>query len=797
MNLARLPRHPLGALLTLLLLGVAPPACAWQAAVPDAGKATADVAAADASTLLLPAGEAQVEVRLLDANVVRLRVAAPHDAAPAATVVLDPRAQWPDAVPARRAAQDGIAQLATAALRLRWDAAHHLLTLEDAAQHRLLQLDPRTLARGAPALVHAPGDALYGIHGYDAFEHAGGLLRHGDLRAHAGKQGMAGAPFAWSTAGYGVLADAVGVRFDLAGDRLALRGEHGPVRDLYLIAGDPHAIFAALARLSGPTPLFPKWAMGFNNSQWGIDQAELLGIVEGYRTRHIPLDNVVLDFDWKAWGEDDYGEFRWNPAKFPGGPDGSLKRTLDARGVRLTGIMKPRIHVDTVEGREATVHDYWLAQGKARPDYFSHQSVREIDFAQPAARAWFFNDALRHAYATGIAGWWNDEADDSGVDTQHLDMQRALYEGQLAAFPNRRVWSINRNFYLGAQRYAYGLWSGDIATGFPSMAGQRQRMLSAVNLGAMQWGMDGGGYKGTPTPENYARWIEFGAFTPVFRVHGELGQKRQPWRFGPVAERAAADAIRLRYALLPYVYSYEWRRRTSGVGLVRPLLFDWPHDPKVRDSYDAWLFGDYLLAAPVVEPGQTHKRLYLPAGQWTDWSSGRRYAGGQAIDLAVDATGWRDIPLFVREGAIIPMQPPMDYAGERALEEVTVEVFPAEAASRFDYYDDDGESYDYEQGAYFLQTLGTRRQGRTVVFDAAAPQGRFRPALARYLLRIHGPAATSVAIDGRALAAAAGPAALARQRGEGWATGQDRYGPVTYVRLAAGSARHVELSAGE
>ncbi|MCS5144002.1 glycoside hydrolase family 31 protein, partial [Klebsiella pneumoniae] len=127
---------------------------------------------------------------------------------------------------------------------------------------------------------------------------------------------------------------------------------------------------------------------------------------------------------------------------------------------------------------------------------------------------------------------------------------------------------------------------------------------------AMQWGMDGGGFRGgKPTPENYARWVQFGAFTPIFRVHGDFGQKRQPWVYGPVAEQAATAAIRLRYALIPYIYSYEHSRRTDGVGLVRPLLFDWPHNANVRNDIDSWLFGDWLLVSPVVAQGQTTKDL--------------------------------------------------------------------------------------------------------------------------------------------------------------------------------------------
>ena len=739
----------------------------------------------------------------LGADTVRVELTAPatlhvqfrkagHAAAP--TIVIDPALQATSRPGADVSHDTNGARLHSAQLEAVWDKQRGELRIGVPGQAPLLrQFALPSLAHGRLSLIHAKGEPMYGIGGFDATEPAtAGLLRDGYRPVTAGEQGHAGAPFVWTTAGYGVLIDGVGGQIALGDTRIDARMFDGGL-DYYVFLGNPHAIFGALAQVSGRSPLFPKWAMGFTNSQWGIDEKELLDIVQGYRERHIPLDNFTLDFDWKAWGEDNYGEFRWNEHKFPDGDSGKLKALLDAQGVHLTGIMKPRIHVDTVEGREATEHGYWLAQSDPAPDYFSGKTVRELDFADPAAREWFFNAALQHSFETGIVGWWNDEADDVAVDLQHMDMQRALYDGQ-RAISDQRVWSLNRNFYLGAQRYAYGIWSGDIRTGFASMAGQRQRMLSAINVGAMQWGMDGGGFKGgTPTPENYARWIQFGAFTPVFRVHGELGQHRQPWVYGTDAEKAASAAIRLRQSLIPYIYSYEHKRRATGVGLVRPLLFDWPNDANLRNDVDAWLFGDSLLVSPVVEQGQTAKPVYLPAGEWIDWSSGRHYAGGQTIEHAADATHWSDIPLYIREGAIIPVAPVMDYVGQHPLSELAVELFPADHATGFDYYDDDGKTYGYEQGEYFLQSMQLEAHGDSVAFAIAAPQGSYQPALKSWLLKFHGKPARAVRSNGRVLEAFASADALRASDDDGWAVGEDRFGPVTWVRVAAGKGQTVTL----
>ncbi|HKZ11045.1 MAG TPA: TIM-barrel domain-containing protein [Rhodanobacteraceae bacterium] len=681
-----------------------------------------------------------------------------------------------------------------------WNPKTNTLTVNDAQGRALLrQTDLMALAQQRIVLEHAAGDALYGVGGFEANQPvAAGLLRSGKQVAQAGKQGHAGAPFVWSTKGYGVLVDCDGADFDLADGRVTVDNFKRPDADYYILVGTPEELFGELAKLSGPAPLFPKWAMGFTNSQWGIDQKELLDIVETYRAKHIPLDNFTLDFDWKAWGQGDYGEFRWNPEKFPDGPSGKLAKMLEAEGVHLTGIMKPRLLLGTTEGDYATAHDLWIPGEQAYPEYFSHKQAKDIDFDKTAARRWFAGLAMKYGFDKGIAGWWNDEADVYGKDgtptsnTQFLNMQRALYDAQRAQ-TDQRVWSINRTFWLGSQRYAYGMWSGDIDTGFASMAAQRTRMLSAIEVGEAKWGMDGGGFNGHPSDENYARWIEFGAFTPIFRVHGTFNEKRQPWIYGPVAEAAATAAIRLRQSLIPYIYAYQRAEYAHGVGLVRPLTFDWPDDPEVRNDSDAWLFGQWLLVSPVVEQGQTSKRVYLPAGKWADWFTGKTYAGGQTIEVPVDAKTWRDIPLFIRDGAIIPMQPVMDYVGQHPLTTVTVEVFPSSRATQFDYYDDDGETYAHEKGAYFLQRLSVQRGGDGVTFRTAAPSGSYRPPLRHYLVKLHGITAAEVRAKDVALKHYPTPVALGSARGEGWAAGHDRHGAFTVLKLDAGAPRDVTL----
>jgi alpha-glucosidase len=673
----------------------------------------------------------------------------------------------------------------TSSMRVEVRKADASVSIYD-ARGRLLLAGGASGGPGAGCLSfsHAAGERFYGVSGFEANAlSTQGILRQGAIAVKAGKQGYCGGPLAWTTDGYGLLVDSDGGRFELDDSSISFSGCSKANLECFAIVGTPEEILSGVATLSGHAPMLPKWAMGFMNSQWGCDQRELEDIVATYRAKAIPLDCFILDFDWKDWGGDRYGEWNWNLAKFPDGPSGKLASDLGEQGVKLVGIMKPRIRVDGEQGDYASAHGFWLPARAPYRDYFSGKTVDDLDFSIPECRSWFWQ-RFEGAFDSGLVGWWNDEADGFN-DVEFMDMARSLYEGQ-RSYSGRRVFSLDRNFYLGSQRYAYALWSGDIKTGFDSMAAQRERMLSAVDLGEAQWGMDSGGFNGTPSPENYARWIEFSAFTPIFRVHGTNGEKRQPWRYGAVAEAAAAAAIRLRYSLLPYIYSYERRATEEGIGLVEPLCLKWPSDRELDNYREAWLFGDYLLVSPVVEAGQTSKSVYLPEGRWLDYWTGEAHDGGGRINLALDSAGYADIPLFIREGAIIPSQEPQDFVGQRAAAMVDLDVFPSASETSFSYYDDDGASYGYERGDYYAQDIRAIRDGASERLLLGRPAGEFVPALKNFLCRIHGLAASSALLDGRGLPRAASVEALSGGTESAWYPGRDKYGDVACVLVPAG-----------
>jgi len=649
-----------------------------------------------------------------------------------------------------------------------------------------------------------PGSHFYGIKGWEYLDDSRGQMEmRPSAQAYpirAGAEGQTGGPFLWSNQGYGVFVNTesgfchirsdTDVRFfDLSGDAVSY----------YVAAGSAYDVQQAIAELTGKPPMFPKWALGFSNSEFAdMNEDRCAANVEGYRSRGIPIDLYTFDFQWKAWGEDHYGEERWNPVNFPNGPSGLFKKRMDALGIKLAGIMKPRIHLDTEEGRYATAHGFWVKGRAPYNDYFSGKLTNDLDFSIPDCRQWFWEHAIP-AFDSGIVGWWNDEADAWGSTYEGMHMAQAMYEGQrLHTRDQVRVWTNNRNFFSGAQRYAYATWSGDIESGFEVMQQQRERLLCSVNVGQARWGMDTGGFnnsfhiQGEELNEAFARWMEFAAFVPIFRTHGT--SYRQPWLYGPRAEAAARRAARLRYSLIPYMYSFERKLNETGVGLVRPLIWNCPDDPHFTNCVDAWMFGDYLLVAPVVERGRTTKDIYLPAGEWIDYFRGGRVKGGQLIHYPVDAASWLDIPLFVKDGAIIPTMEVQNYVGEHPVRNLSVDVFPDSAPSSFTYYDDDGATYDYERGGFFKQEIQASADANGASLAVTARTGEFLPALQWYTFKIHGPAWGALTIDGKPANPLGSLQELENSPGEGWTASTDVYGAVTCVKVRAGVARQIVAS---
>lgn len=673
---------------------------------------------------------------------------------------------------------------------------------------------------------HNTSDNLYGIRGYDFTEGNGDLLRNdSNHSAHAGQQGDAGGPFIWSSAGYGVLIDSDGgypytnssegkLEFYYGG--IPTEGRRYAKSDVeyYVMLGTPKEIMGAYADITGSTPMLPDWSLGFSNFEWDTNETEMLSMIDTYRAKNIPIDSYGLDYDWKQYGESNYGEYTWNTTNFPSASTTALKTIMDQKGVHMIGITKPRIVTSDEDGQRTTqyydaeTNGYWYPDHYEYQDYFIPVDVRSIDPYNSSVREWLWAHS-EEAFDKGIVGWWNDETDkvSSGAaqywfgNFTTLHLSEALYEGQ-KAYATNRVWQTARTYYPGAQRYATTLWSGDIGIQYykgdkiswtVGMQEQRATMLSSINMGQTKWGMDIGGFNqadgvtNNPSPELYSKWVAFGSTVPVFRVHGNNYHQRQPWYYGNTAEAMAKYAIHLRYGLMPYMYVYERSAYDTGVGLVRPLVFEYPSDSNVENYTDAWMFGDYLLVSPVVGETQTNQSIYLPSGNWVDYNTGITYIGGQTINYSLDASTWTDIPMFIKEGAIIPSQKVLDYVGEESIDEVVVDVFPSSSETSFTYYDDHGDNYDYEDTAYYKQEMTVIDHGSTVAMTIEGKMGSYTPSSFDYIIKIHGEAATSVTLNSSALSLKSDFNALKAYQGEAYARGRDIYGEVTYIKVTAGS----------
>ncbi|HYK53686.1 MAG TPA: TIM-barrel domain-containing protein [Candidatus Eremiobacteraceae bacterium] len=771
----------------------------------------------------MTSGRNVLELQMIEPNVMRVHFE-PNGVTTPRTLVIDPQAKWPGGQATIDSNSDPMT-ITTSAMTvkvskspIRWSVYDRSGTevITEPASAGAIDGKIRYLDVLSDETAHHYGignsTTPEWIQGNE-FDVREGLWRDRDATVTAGMQGNGGAPLRYTTRD-GVLIDSDGGRFEAGNDSEEFTGDSRPDVEYFVIVGDPHAIMHAVADISGHAPMMPKWSMGFLNTQWQSSEKEVTQIIKTYRAKQIPIDSFILDYDWKAWGEGDYGEWRWNstygpgnehPDEFPDGASGEFARQMAAMGIKLGGIFKPRVvrhgpghsysGTPSVEETYAVDHDLLLPGDPVN-----------LDFSKAMTREWYWQHMIP-AYETGIVGFWNDEADMSNEATtpnfQNLNFERAMYDGVRSMSSTQRVWSINRNFYLGAQRYAYAQWSGDIETGFDSMREQATRMLGEIDLGESHWGMDSGGFNGHPSDENYARWIQFAAFVPVMRVHGTYGEKRQPWVYGSRAEAVAKSAIDLRYEFLPYIYAYEWEAHETGVGLVQPLFWEFPNDPNVTDGKyamaaaktDEWMFGDEMLAAPIFGEGQAHRSIYLPPGTWYDYFRGTRYAGSSTISYRVNPDTWSDIPLFIRAGAIVPTQDVEQYVGEHPITRVYLDVWPG-ADGSFTYYDDDGETYAYEHGDNYSQQLTSTWSGGGENFVAETPTGSYTPALRAFLLKVHGIAARSAMIDGRSARRALDLRALEKApdpNAPAWATGTDRYGAVTYVLFASRKKTNIEL----
>jgi alpha-glucosidase len=518
------------------------------------------------------------------------------------------------------------------------------------------------------ALGHDAAERLYGAGNADE-------NKAGDLTHPTGNQidvnGATRIPFLWSTGNWSALVanDQTGISWSDAQGTLAFTVP-GPYVDLYLSAADgPYGLLDAYARLTGRAPIPPRWTFGYLQSRWGYaDAADVQDKWQQFRTRQIPVDAFIYDYDWFV------NDWQFNPKTFP---DGSLAK-MKAIGLHFVGIRKPRIN--------GANQGYASRQGWVLNAPFG----TDLRFDIPAARYWWWSNQMPLVQA-GVDGWWNDEAEQT--PDEFFMMAKTEWDGW-RAMSSARAWTINRAFSPGMQRFGAAVWTGDVDSSWAALQNQPGTLLNWQLAGMPYTGQDIGGFQSTPSPELYARWIEEGVFTPIMRSHGTFDSPRWPWAFGDDVLSATTKAIKLRYRLIPYIYTWAAVNATTGAPIMRPLFMEYPNDAATYNLEDEWLLGDRLLAAPVLAPGGA-RSVYLPKGAWFDFNVGTEVPGGQTIPVQ---TALDTIPAYVRAGSIIPLGPVLEDTGAGPEDPLEVRVYPGADAS-FKLYEDDGNSYAYQSGA--------------------------------------------------------------------------------------------------
>ena len=531
-------------------------------------------------------------------------------------------------------------------------------------------------------------------------------------------------------------------------NKLSIWSEMAKDLDYYFIAGDNiDDVISGYRQLTGKAQVLPKWAMGFWQSRERYKSSEEIeSTLKEFRTRHIPVDNIVQD--WFYWKEDQWGSHKFDLSRYPD-PQAMLDSVHQMHGRFMISVW-PKFYCNTDNYKELDARGWMYHQAP-------HDSILDwvgaghlgsfYDAYAAGARKMFWrqmNENLYSKYKFGIDAWWMDASEPNvrdctpmwyrkalcgatalGTSTEYfnayaIENADAIYNGQREVNPNQRVFLLTRSGFAGEQRYGTATWSGDIGTRWEDMRAQLTAGMNYSLAGLPFWGMDLGGFSvedryvraqqlyDKTGEENedlkewrelQTRWNELGVFAPLYRTHGQW-PLREVWNIAPEnhpAYKAIVWYDRLRYRLMPYLYSMAGAVHFNDYTMMRALVMDFNGDSNVYDIKDQWMFGPSLMACPVTQYKARTRSVYLPKQTgWYDFYTNKHYAGGETI--TADAPLER-IPVYVPEGSIIPFGPEIEYTDEKPAELINLYVY-AGRDGKFTLYEDEGTNYNYEQGKY-------------------------------------------------------------------------------------------------
>jgi len=546
-------------------------------------------------------------------------------------------------------------------------------------------------------------------------------------------------PFVVTNKGYGILWDnpsRTTVAFAI-GNATKWTSDVGQRVSFFVIVGKAYdEIYEGFRTLTGDVAMLPKSAYGYIQcKQRYSSQAELMGVAKGYRERHLPIDDLVID--WFTYTK--MGQMDMDPAKWPD-PVGMLKE-LHAMNYHVMISVWPRF-VPGSRYYPLLLKNGWfehLADGTPTNGEPYDHAGSDIDTTNPEAAKWYWGIVKENYVDKGFDAFWADETEPDlspnesyfhvGPGTEYFNTYplfhtAAFYNGMRKDMKERAL-ILARDAYPGAQHNGAIFWSSDISPTWDVMKRQVPAGINFVASGMPYWSTDIGGWQGLPYshtperpvlidpsdaraevghyddyPELYVRWFEYGAFQPNFRTHGTRPEN-EVWSYGKQAEPILEKFLRLRYELMPYIYSLGYRVNQTGAPFMRGLFMDFGDDPKVANIGDEYMFGPALLVAPVTDQGMTSREVYLPAGtDWYNFWTNERVHGGQSLTVSAPID---QIPLFVRAGSILPLGTVVESTNE-VQKIAKVRVYPG-ANGEFDLYRDDGTTYVYEKSAFEVSHL--------------------------------------------------------------------------------------------
>ena len=529
-------------------------------------------------------------------------------------------------------------------------------------------------------------------------------------------------------------------------NQLSIWSEMSPDMDYYFIAGkNMDEVISGYRTLTGKAPVYPKWVLGFWQSRERYQSSkDIEENMKKFRDLKIPVDNIVQD--WNYWKLDSWGSHEFEAVRYPN-PQAMLDSVHALHGRFMISVW-PKFY-DTVKNYKELDAKGWMYHQAIKDDIHDWLGFRGsfYDAYDAGARKMFWrqmDENLYTKYKFGIDAWWMDASEPNvrdctpmwyrkalsgptalGTATEYFNAYSivnadAIYNGQRSVNPNQRVFLLTRSGFAGEQRYSTATWSGDIATRWEDMRAQMTAGLNYSMAGLPFWGMDQGGFcvenryvaaqqefdkTGKENAdlkewrELQARWNQFGCFVPLYRAHGQW-PLREVWNIAPADHPAYKTIVaydKLRYRLMPYLYSMAGMVHLKDYTMMRGLVMDFNGDEKVLDIKDQWMFGSALMACPVGEYQKYSREVYLPKQKgWYDFYTGAYHAGGQTI--VADAP-YDKIPVFIPEGAILPIGPEMQWSDEKKPELIDLYVYAGKDGS-YTLYEDEGTNYNYEKGKY-------------------------------------------------------------------------------------------------